>query len=138
MFEAYQSALAGVWVILTTIVVQAFVASFAHRKQSVYVPGIVDPKLGHESFVFRSDRTFRNSLENIIPMLGMALLAVFVGANPSWVAGTVWTYAIARIIHMSLYYKIATEKNPSPRSYFYLIAMLSNVVLIGVVAVALL
>lgn len=137
MFDAYYLSFWGIWLILTTIVVQAFVASAAHRKQKVYVPGIVDPNLSHESFVFRSDRTFRNSLENISPLLGMAFLAVLVEASPTWVAGCVWVYAIARLIHMVLYYKIATEKNPSPRSYFFLIGVLANLVLIGVVAAAL-
>jgi uncharacterized MAPEG superfamily protein len=121
-----------------TIIIQAFVATIAHRKQAVMIPGIVDSSLSHDSFVFRSDRTFRNSLENIIPMLGMSILAMLVGASTIWVAACIWVYAIARIIHMALYYKIATEKNPSPRSYFYMIALLANLVLVGVVAVGML
>ena len=47
-------------------------------------------------------------------------------------------FAIARLIHMVLYYKIATERNPSPRSYFYLIGMLSNLVLVVMIALHLL
>jgi hypothetical protein len=31
---------------------------------------------------------------------------------------------------MALYYAIATEKNPSPRSYFFLIGIIANVVML--------
>ena len=91
--------------------------------------------LGHESFVFRSHRTFQNSLENAPMMLFAAVLAVLVGLSPGQLAATLWTFAIARLIHMALYYAISTEKNPSPRSYFYAIAMLSNLVLVVMIAV---
>ncbi|MEC7164145.1 MAG: MAPEG family protein, partial [Pseudomonadota bacterium] len=40
-------------------------------------------------------------------------------------------YALARLLHMILYYRIATEKNPSPRSYFYAIGLLTTLYLIG-------
>jgi hypothetical protein len=36
---------------------------------------------------------------------------------------------------MALYYMIATEKNPSPRSYFFMIGLVSNLVLIVMLAV---
>ncbi len=137
MFEDYTVSLWGLWLVLTTILIQAMVATIAHRKQKIYIPGVVDTALGHESFVFRSDRTFRNSLENIVPFLGMAVLAIFVKASPALVAVSVWVYALARIVHMYLYYSIATEKNPSPRSYFYMIGLLANFFLVGVVALAL-
>lgn len=127
--ETYASSILGLWVILTTIVVQALVASVAHRRQKVYVPGIVDPNLSHSSFVFRSDRTFRNSLENIVPLFGLAILAILTGYDAGRLAIVVWIYAAARIIHALLYYVIATEKNPSPRSYFYMIGFLATLFL---------
>ena len=127
--EIYASSILGLWVILTTIVVQALVASVAHRRQKVYVPGIVDAALGHSSFVFRSDRTFRNSLENIVPLFGLAILAILTGYDAGRLAIVVWIYAVARIIHALLYYVIATEKNPSPRSYFYIIGFLATLFL---------
>jgi uncharacterized MAPEG superfamily protein len=129
MLETYASSFLGLWVILATIVVQAIVASVAHRRQKSYVPGIVDAALGHESFVFRSDRTFRNSLENIVPFFGLAILGVLTGYDAGRLAIVIWIYAIARIIHMLLYYVIATEKNPSPRSYFYAIGLLATLFL---------
>ena len=61
MFEEYLASFWGLIVILFTIFVQGLVASIAHRKQSLYVPGIIDGGLGHESFVFRSHRTLLNS-----------------------------------------------------------------------------
>ncbi len=125
----YGVAMWGIWVILFTALVQTLVATAAHRKQAVYVPGQVDKELGHQSFVFRSHRTFQNTLENILLMLGPAFLAILAGMDSYWLGVLVWVYAAARIVHMVLYYAIATEKNPSPRSYFYMIALLSNLVL---------
>ncbi|MDP6969030.1 MAG: MAPEG family protein [Gammaproteobacteria bacterium] len=130
MMEVYSSALVGIWVILLTVFIQSMVASIAHRRQKHYVPGIVDNKLSHESFVFRSHRTLINSLENLVLMLGTVVVAMLAGVEASWVAGTVWVYALARLVHMWLYYALATEKNPSPRSYFYIIGMLANLVLL--------
>ena len=135
MLDQYLLGFWGLLFILFTLLLQTMVATVAHRKQSQYIPGIVNETLGHDSFVFRSHRTFQNSLENAPLMFSMAVLAILVGLNPVWLAATVWTFAIARFIHMVLYYVIATEKNPSPRSFFYAIALLSNLVLLGMVAV---
>ena len=66
MFDAYSQSLGALWFILIMILVQAQVAMRVHRQQKEMIPGVLDPHLGHESFVFRSDRTFRKSLENII------------------------------------------------------------------------
>lgn len=137
VFDAYNTTLWGMWVIFVTIVVQAMTATVAHRKQSQYVPGIVDEKLSHDSFVFRSHRTIQNSLENIVQFIVPAMLAMFVGADEAWLTGLVWVFAIARIIHMALYYVIATEKNPSPRSYFYMIALFANIGVLILLATAL-
>jgi uncharacterized MAPEG superfamily protein len=127
----YNTTLSGLWLILTTIVVQAMVAIRAHRRQKGgYNVGVIKPELGQSSFVFRSHRTFQNSLENIIPMFGMAILAMLAGYGSFKLAVVVWIYAIARILHMYLYYKIATDKNPSPRSIFWAIGFLTNVYLI--------
>ena len=137
MFMEYHAALAGMFFIIFTIVVQGFVATIAHRKQKAYVPGIVGENLGHDSFVFRSHRTHQNSLENIVQMIIPAFLAMFIGVGATSLAIVVWIYALARLAHMVLYYVIATEKNPSPRSYFYMIGFFANVYLLGMVAVAL-
>ena len=121
--------------IVFTLLLQTLIATGAHRKQAQYVPGVVSENLGHESFVFRSHRTFQNSLENAPMMLFAAVLAILVGLSPGQLAATLWTFAIARLIHMVLYYAISTEKNPSPRSYFYAIALLSNLVLVVMIAI---
>jgi len=131
MLETYTTSFIGLWLVLTTITLQAVIATGAHRRQSKMVPGIVDPALSHESFVFRSDRTFRNSLENIAPFFGLSVLAMLAGFSPNRLAIIVWVYALARLLHMILYYRISTEKNPSPRSYFYMIALLATFYLIG-------
>ena len=127
MFDVYNSSLLGIWLILATIVVQAVVAVRVHRRQSGgYSPGVIKPELGQSSIVFRSHRTFQNSLENIIPVLGMAIIAMLSGYEAFKLSIIVWTYAVSRIIHMILYYKIATDKNPSPRSIFWAIGFLAS------------
>ena len=131
MLETYAASLIGLWLVLTTITLQAVIATGAHRRQSKMVPGIVDAALGHDSFVFRSDRAFRNSLENIAPFFGLSVLAMIAGLSPGRLAIVIWVYALARLLHMILYYRIATEKNPSPRSYFYMIGLLATFYLIG-------
>ena len=69
-------------------------------------------------------------------MLGGSFFAMLVGADTGVVAALVWTMLVARIIHMVLYYAIATEKNPSPRSYFFIIGWLANLglVIVGIYA----
>ena len=131
MSENYTLAFLGILTILITLVVQSIVAAVSKASQPEAIPGKMDDSLGHDSFVFRSNRTFKNSLENISMMLGASFLAILVGADVFWTGLLVWVMALARIVHMVLYYAIATQKNPSPRSYFYLLAVLANIVLLG-------
>ena len=127
MFDVYNSSLLGIWLILATIIVQAMVAVRVHRRQSGgYSPGVIKSELGQSSIVFRAHRTYQNSLENIIPLLGMAIIAMLSGYGAFKLSIIIWAYAISRIIHMILYYKIATNKNPSPRSIFWAIGFLAS------------
>lgn len=119
----------GLYAMALLVLVQSLVAASAHRAQTSYVPGVVAEDLGHDSFVFRSHRTFHNSLENLPMMVVPTVVALLVGMDAGWLGTLVWTYVGARAMHMVLYYAIATEKNPSPRSYFYSIALLANLVL---------
>jgi uncharacterized MAPEG superfamily protein len=131
MLESYSVAFLGILVIILTVVVQSLVAAKSKAEQPGAIPGKIDNSLSHSSFVFRANRTFANSLENITVMLATSFLAILVGANIFWAGVMIWVMAISRIIHMALYYSIATEQNPSPRSYFYLIALVANIVLLG-------
>ncbi|MCV2883384.1 MAPEG family protein [Aestuariibacter sp. AA17] len=131
MFAPYNYTLLGLLAILTLLIVQFFVSVRAHRKQDHYIPGKIGDELGHESFVFRSHRTYKNTLENSLPFFALALLAVFIGVNPTLLAWTVWIFFFARLIHGILYWVIATEKNPSPRSYFWLVGFICTVVVLG-------
>ncbi|MCX7552361.1 MAPEG family protein [Marinicella sp. S1101] len=137
MKETYTLAYLGILIALTTLVTQSLIAATTKASQKGAVPGKIDKDLSHSSFVFRAHRTFMNSLENFPAFLGAALLAVMTGANVIWVNALVLTFAAARIVHMTLYYAIATEKNPSPRSYFYLIGMASTIGLLVLCAMAL-
>ena len=130
VLEEYQSVFLGLWLVLATIIVQAMVAIRVHRRQKGgYNVGVIKPELGQSSIVFRAHRTFQNSLENITPLMGMAIIAALSGYSSTKLTIVVWVYAIARIVHMILYYKIATDKNPSPRSIFWAIGFLTNLYL---------
>ena len=130
--EIYQTVFIGLWVILATIVFQAMVMVGADKKrlEKGYKIGVIDPSLGQKSFLFRSYRTFWNSLENIVPILGMSIVAILAGYSAFKLSIVIWIYAISRIIHMILYYFIATEKNPSPRSLFWVLGLLATIYLV--------
>ena len=129
MVETYQTVFIGLWLILSTIIIQAIILIRSHRKQRGYKVGVMDSSLGQESFLFRSYRVFWNSLENIVPMFGMALLAILSGYDSSTLSAIIWIYALTRVIHMFLYYFIATDKNPSIRTIFYLIGFFATLYL---------
>jgi hypothetical protein len=63
-------------------------------------------------------------------IFGPALLGMLVGMDAYWLGMLVWVYAIARVLHMALYYVVATEANPSPRSYFFMVGFIANLVLL--------
>ena len=65
----------------------------------------------------------------MVEILGLVVIALMSGYGPNKLSVVVWLYAISRIIHMILYYKIATNKNPSPRSIFWAIGFLSTLYL---------
>lgn len=129
MLEIYQSVYIGLWVILSTIIIQALILVGAHRAQPGYRVGVIDPNLGQESFFFRSHRAFWNSLENIVPLLGMSLIAILSGYDVKKLNLVIWIYAVSRMIHMILYYSIATDKNPSLRSLFWISGLFANIYL---------
>lgn len=138
MQNSYSLAFWGIFLIIATVIVQSMVAATAKASQKGAIPGKMDESLGHSSFVFRSSRTFMNSLENLPSMLGTSFLAIFVGANIFWTGLLIMIFAAARIIHMVLYYVISTDKNPSPRSYFFLIGLFANIALLVLCGITLL
>ena len=81
MLEAYVSAYWGILIALLTLLVQGIVAAGSKASQAGAIPGKIDESLSHSSFVFRSNRTFMNSLENFPAFLGTSFLAIFVTAN---------------------------------------------------------
>jgi uncharacterized MAPEG superfamily protein len=135
--ETYITSYWGILIALLTLIIQAVVAAQTKASQAGAVPGKIDNSLSHSSFVFRSNRTIMNSLENFPVFLGTSFLAIFVGSNVFWTGVLIWIFVCARIIHMILYYAIPTEKNPSPRSYFFLIGLAANIALVVLCAVTL-
>lgn len=130
MIEVTHSVYLAFYLYLIMLLVQWGVATFSKAKQPEAVPGKVDDNLSHDSFVFRAHRTFHNSLENSALFIGTAMLAFVMSYQSPIFTICTWVYVVARIIHMSLYYAIATEKNPSPRSYFYLIGLTANLIML--------
>jgi len=122
---------------LVMLLIQWVVATFSKSKQPNAVPGKIDENLSHDSFVFRAHRTFHNTLENSALFVGTVLLAFVLNVQSPVFAICIWTYLVARIVHMTLYYTIATEKNPSPRTYFFLIGIAANVVMLVILGLGL-
>lgn len=132
----YSGTLITLTLLLTMVVVQAIIATGAHRKQTQYIPGVVASELDHYSFVFRSHRTFLNSLENVPVFILTAMLAMAAGVGAEVLFWSTAVFTGARAIHMVLFYAIATNKNPSPRSYFYMVGLLTQLTLLGLVFAA--
>jgi uncharacterized MAPEG superfamily protein len=137
LIDTYTMAFWGLLVALITLQVQWFVASGSKAKQPGAIPGKIDESLGHSSFVFRAHRTYLNSLENFPAMLGTSLLAILIGANALWTGLLIWLYALARIGHMALYYGISTDRNPSPRTWFFMLGWVANIALLVFCVIAL-
>jgi glutathione S-transferase len=122
---------------LVMLLIQWVVATFSKSKQPNAVPGKMDENLSHDSFVFRAHRTFHNTLENSALFAGTVLLAFVLNVHSPIFALCIWTYLVARIVHMALYYAIATEKNPSPRTYFFLIGVAVNIAMLVILGLGL-
>lgn len=120
----------ALYLYLVVLLVQWGVATVSKATQPNAVPGKMDDNLSHDSFVFRAHRTFHNTLENSALFMGTVFFAFVINYQSFIFALCVWIYVFARVIHMALYYGIATEKNPSPRSYFFLIGIIANVVML--------
>ncbi|KAL0216068.1 hypothetical protein P9112_008252 [Eukaryota sp. TZLM1-RC] len=134
--DEYHTSLLFTGLLLVLVVVQWMVATIAKAKTGA-LPG-QPPKIEtHDQFAFRAYRTHQNTLENLGTILGGAFFAILAGATNTVVAWLLGIIFVSRVVHMALYYKIATEQNPSPRSYFFMISWFANIVLIVVAFVAL-
>lgn len=130
MIDLTYSSYTAFYFYLVMLLVQWAVATFSKAKQPNAIPGKIDENLSHDSFVFRAHRTFQNTLENSALFVGTVLFAFLLNVQSPVFAICVWVYLAARVVHMVLYYVISTEKNPSPRTYFFLIGLLANVVML--------
>jgi uncharacterized MAPEG superfamily protein len=130
MIDITYSSYTAFYLYLVMLLVQWMVATFSKAKQPNAIPGKIDENLSHDSFVFRAHRTFQNTLENSALFVGTVLFAFLLNVQSPIFAVCVWVYLAARVVHMVLYYAISTEKNPSPRTYFFLIGLLANVVML--------
>ncbi len=131
MFEIYKLVFFALWVILTTIFAQAVVLVVAHRMQKNYKVGVIDASLGQQSFLFRSYRAFWNSVENVVLIFPMVIVGILIDYDSNRLGIITWVYAVSRIGHMLVYYFIATDRNPSLRSVFWLFGFFAMAYLIG-------
>ncbi len=127
----YNSSVTAMALLIVWMALQFIIATVAHRKQDNMIPGKVDDSLDHHSFVFRSHRAYMNAVEGMSLYFPAFVVALLLGVSANFVAALTWIYLAARIVHGVLYYMIATNKNPSPRSYFWAISFLTTLVLIG-------
>lgn len=130
---AYTALFQAVFVSLIILAVQWLVDTLAKGSRADAIPGKFPEGLSHDSFVFRAHRTFHNSLENYPLWLGTIVLVVFTNTSPQWGAALAWLFVAGRLGHMALYYLLATERNPSPRSGFFLLGWLANIALLAMV-----
>lgn len=130
MFEEYMLSFLGLWVIIITVMIQQFVAIKAALKKGDFVPGQIAKGLDSESFVFRSNRTFMNSLENLVQFVIPVIIAMHLGIFNMTLAIIVWLFAIVRIGHMVAYYK-----NAAIKKYFFLLGFIFNVILMIMIAI---
>jgi uncharacterized MAPEG superfamily protein len=131
MFEIYKLVFFALWVILTTIFAQAVVLIVAHRMQKNYKVGVIDASLGQQSFLFRSYRSFWNSVENVVLIFPLVIVGILIDYDSNRLGIITWVYAVSRIGHMLVYYFIATDRNPSLRSVFWLFGFFAMAYLIG-------
>ena len=131
MFEIYKLVFFALWVILTTIFAQAVVLIVAHRMQKNYKVGVIDASLGQQSFLFRSYRAFWNSVENVVLIFPLVIVGILLDYDSNRLGIITWVYAVSRIGHMLVYYFIATDRNPSLRSVFWLFGFFAMAYLIG-------
>lgn len=99
---------------LIMVLIQWLVATFSKANQPAAVPGKLSEDLSHDSFIFRAHRTFHNTLENSALFIGSVLFAFSLNYQSPLFAIAVWIYVFARLIHMALYYVIATEIKSQP------------------------
>ncbi|GAB5382638.1 MAG: hypothetical protein Alis3KO_30330 [Aliiglaciecola sp.] len=135
MIESTVSSFWAFYLYLIMLLIQWAIATVSKAKLPTAVPGKIDDELSHDSFAFRAHRTFQNSLENSVLFVGAVILAFALGMNSWLFTLCMWIYVLARTGHMALYYLIATEKNPSPRTYFFLISLLANILMLALICI---
>lgn len=100
--EVYATALYALSATVALFLVQFAVADVARIRGKI-VPGTQVPQT-HRRFVFRAERAHANSVENLGAFTLVAILAILVRAEPSYVNGLTVVFAAARAAHMLCYY----------------------------------
>ena len=100
--QTYDSTMLSWAVLVGLMLVQATVVDVTSIRAK-HIPG-VPVEASHDNFLFRATRTVGNMNETIAIYILVVLLAIFSGANASYVAYCSWGYVIGRIAYAACYY----------------------------------
>ena len=110
MMEEYYVSFNRIWVLLTLIVIEAII-SIGAQELKRYVPGITNPDLGPESFVFRSDRAFKNFGK--YHSFRAALLSILLSMDPVRLSKLVIIYVLACVFTQPYIIQLPKRVKPS-------------------------
>ncbi len=117
--QTYETTLYS-WAVLVGLMLVQVVVVDVTSIRAKHVPGApVDAD--HDNFLFRATRTAGNMNETIAIYIVVVLLAIFSGANATYVGYFSWGYVLGRVAYAGCYYfnlKI-------PRSVCFGVSMIS-------------
>lgn len=124
----FKPAFIGLTVLCLIPLIQSFLSApfaFINQQQQPGMPLNGD----HSLLSFRVLRAYANSVENL-PAFGLlVLLAIMIGVDHSWVNWLVVIHVIARIAFWVIYYVGVGKVAGGPRTFSYVVGLLSNIVL---------
>lgn len=126
--EAYNLTLIALASMSLLVLIQQFIAATAKNVIAKGTAG-VPVATGHDDITFRAERAHYNTLENLLPFVLVAGLAVVVGVSPWWANLLAMVFLGARVAHTAVYY---ADLRPI-RTLCFFVGFLSNIAL-GVMA----
>ena len=124
----YHTALLAFSILCLAVLIQAFIAGAFGLGKSEEVPG--KPLKGsHEDFSFRTLRTYGNSSENLPAFGFVLLLAILVGASPTWVNWLAIIHVALRLLYWAIYYSGTGKVEGGPRTISYAMGLFTNIIL---------
>lgn len=134
---AYYPALLTLAILCLAVLAQSFLAGVIGLGKSDEEPGM-PLKGGHKDLSFRTLRTYGNSVENLPVFVATLLLALIAGVAPIWVNSLAIIHVGFRLVYWIVYYSGVGKVGGGPRTIVYVLGLLANLVLAGMVLFALL